>query len=214
MGRRLPLVDAAADAAATDVTVTSAVARAREGDEQAMRWLYVRYAAAVRRCVHGLLRDADAADDVTQTTFLKLLTSLDLYEVRDATFEAWLLRVARNAAFDELRSRRGFATYDDGRASERETADDQLLEALQHVPGPERRVLVLRHFVGLTTREAAQELAVTERVVRDLECRGRDLLRPLLGRPTPSRLHVPASLTPERAAGLPLPTRRVARVVG
>ena len=60
--------------------VGSAVRRAQRGDGDALRFLYLRYAATVRRCAAALLQDADAAEDVVQITFLKVLTRLGSYE--------------------------------------------------------------------------------------------------------------------------------------
>ena len=184
MGQRLrpgvPSHDASATAGAIGAPT---IARARAGDDDAIHALYVRYAGVVGRYVFTLLLDRDAADDVTQTTFLKLLTSLELYEERDATFEAWLLRIARNAAFDELRKRRGFLAYDEEQTSAPIRVDDHLVHAIRSVPGPERRILVLRHLVGLSTRETAEKLALSEQTVRDMEQRGRGFLRPLVGKP-------------------------------
>src|SRR3954447_5991359 len=49
-----------------------AVARAKQGDRSAVRYLYNRHAPTVRHYAASLLRDADLVDDVVQTTFLKL----------------------------------------------------------------------------------------------------------------------------------------------
>src|SRR3954453_4449026 len=83
-----------------------AVAQVKRGDRQAVRHLYTRYAPEVRTYVASIVRDADVVDDVVQTTFLKLLTGIHGYEPGRVPFEAWLFRVARNTAFDELRRRR------------------------------------------------------------------------------------------------------------
>jgi RNA polymerase sigma-70 factor, ECF subfamily len=37
--------------------------------------------------------------------FAKLITAIARYEQRESPFAAWILRVARNAALDHLRSR-------------------------------------------------------------------------------------------------------------
>ena len=166
------------EASATVVSAT--VERARAGDDNAIRALYVRYAGVVRCYVFRILRDRDAADDVTQTTFLKFLTNPRRYEQHDATFEAWLLRVARNAAYDELRKRRGVLDLDERQTPTPTRIDDQIVEALRGVPEPERRILVLRHLVGLSTRETGERLTMSDQTVRDLERRGQDSLGPLI----------------------------------
>ena len=174
MGQRLRPGVPSHDASATAGGIGApTIARARAGDDDAIHALYVRYAGVVGRYVFTLLLDRDAADDVTQTTFLKLLTSLELYEERDATFEAWLLRIARNAAFDELRKRRGFLAYDEEQTSAPIRVDDHLVHAIRSVPGPERRILVLRHLVGFDRQDRLKSWH-QQQTVRDMEQRGRE----------------------------------------
>ena len=83
-----------------------AVVRAKQGDQEALRFLYVRYADNVYGYVASLLRDDHEAEDVTQHVFAKLMTNLHKYEPREVPFSAWILRVARNVAVDHMRQRR------------------------------------------------------------------------------------------------------------
>src|SRR6478736_9660071 len=66
--------------------VARAVARAKQGDQEALRFLYVRYADNVYGYVASLLRDDHEAEDVTQHVFAKLLTNLHKYEPREVPF--------------------------------------------------------------------------------------------------------------------------------
>src|SRR5215216_7586037 len=91
---------------ATERLVLAAVARAKEGDADALRFLYLRYADNVYGYVCSILRDEHEAEDVTQHIFAKLLTALGRYEPRVVPFSAWILRVAHNAAIDHMRMRR------------------------------------------------------------------------------------------------------------
>lgn len=186
-----------------ETAVLRAVARAKQGDPHAVRALYARYAPAVRLYAASLLRDADAVDDVVQTTFLKLLTRIDRYEPQDgAPFEAWLLRVARNAAYDELRRRKVRAgvpvmDHDGAEPSGPESLGD-LPEALSRMPAAWREVLVLRHVVGLTVQETADRLGTTARTVGLLHDRGRASLRASL-RGAPARRPAAAARPRRRA---------------
>src|SRR3954454_7950054 len=53
--------------------VSRAVARAKSGDPDAIRFLYVRYADNVYGYVRSIVRDEHEAEDVTQQVFAKLL---------------------------------------------------------------------------------------------------------------------------------------------
>src|SRR5437868_12335514 len=83
-----------------------AVARAKEGDQEALRFLYVSYSPNIYGYVRSIVRDDHEAEDVTQHVFAKLMTTLHKYDDRGVPFVAWLLRMARNVAIDHLRANR------------------------------------------------------------------------------------------------------------
>ncbi len=86
--------------------VRLAIARAKEGDRDAVRLLYVRYSGNVYGYVRSIVRDEKEAEDLTQHVFLKLITAICKYDDRGMPFSGWLLRLARNVALDHLRRRR------------------------------------------------------------------------------------------------------------
>ena len=162
--------------------VQEAVTRAQAGDPEGLHFLYVRYADDVLRYVASFVHDHHEAEDITQNVFAKLVTAIKKYEQREVPFAAWILRVARNAALDQMRAKRavpveevrvadsGFAqtSLDRGRA---------LRQALEQLPDDQREVLVLRHVVGLSPMEIADTLDKTESSVHGLHHRGRRTLR-------------------------------------
>lgn len=163
--------------------VLAAVAHAKDGDPDALRFLYLRYADNVYGYVCSIVRDEHEAEDVTQHIFAKLLTSLKNYEPRLVPFSAWILRVAHNAAIDHVRARRPVPIEevraddaDDDAAGVRERFADLRL-ALDALPPEQRDVLVLRFFVGLTPSEVAERLGRSEDAVHGLQHRGRRRLR-------------------------------------
>jgi RNA polymerase sigma-70 factor (ECF subfamily) len=166
-----------------DAQTRATVARAREGDRDALQWLYVQYADQVFRSARTVVGDAHAAEDVTQTVFVKLMTCLDRYEERDVPFGAWLSRVTRHAALDHLRRQRAAREAALSEESERLAADERgdehrrsLSEALGHLPRAQAEVVVLRHLVGLTPPEIAKRLQRTESSVHNLHNRARRTL--------------------------------------
>jgi len=170
------------DDAETRRFVARAVARAKQGDQEALRFLYVRYADNVYGYVASLLRDDHEAEDVTQHVFAKLLTNLHKYEPREVPFSAWILRVARNVAVDHMRQRRAIPCEEVREGGEYEHDDDSLRaaslnEALSTLPAEQREVLVLRHLVGLSPGEIATRMGKTEPSIHGLHHRGRGALR-------------------------------------
>jgi RNA polymerase sigma-70 factor (ECF subfamily) len=156
-----------------------AVELAKQGDPEAVRYLYVEYADNIYGYVASLVRDEHEAEDVTQQVFAKLLVVLPRYELRDVPFSAWILRVAHNAAMDTIRQRRAIP-HASPREQEATSDDDRSLvfrEALDMLPENQRTVVVLRHVVGLSPPEIARRLSRTERSVHGLHHRGRGALK-------------------------------------
>jgi RNA polymerase sigma-70 factor (ECF subfamily) len=72
--------------------------------EPAMRGLLDRYGKRIFHFVHGMVRDAHLAQDVTQEVFEKVLLKHELYQ-QGTHFRAWLFEIARNQALSALRAR-------------------------------------------------------------------------------------------------------------
>jgi RNA polymerase sigma-70 factor (ECF subfamily) len=162
-----------------------AIARAKQGDPDALHFLYVRHADDVYRYVNSILRDPHEAEDVTQNVFARLLTAILKYEQREAPFAAWLLRVARNSALDHIRTRRMIPCEevrisDEGQEEVGLERFECLREALRGLPDDQREVLVLRHIAGLSPGEIAERLGKTESSVHGLHHRGREAMRTTL----------------------------------
>jgi RNA polymerase sigma-70 factor (ECF subfamily) len=154
-----------------------AVARAKEGDQEAMRFLYITYSSNVYGYVRSIVRDDHEAEDVTQHVFAKLMTTLVKYDDRGVPFFAWLIRLARNVAIDHLRANRLTPTenvLDHGWSTgTNEDRVETVRAALAALPDDQREVVVLRHIVGLTPGEIADRMGRTESAIHGLHHRGR-----------------------------------------
>ena len=80
------------------------VALALEGRDAAHRELIKRYERPVFSLVFRMVRDRELAEDLTQDTFVKVLSHLDRYRT-DFKFSSWLFKIANNVAIDHLRRR-------------------------------------------------------------------------------------------------------------
>ena len=166
----------------TERVVRAAVARAKAGDPEAVRFLYLSYADNVYSYVRTIVRHHHDAEDVTQQVFAKLLTTIHKYEPREVAFVGWLLRMAHNVAIDTLRAQRAKPAEEIFGPDERidEEAPERarcLREAIDALPADQRAVVVLRHVLGLTPEEIAVELGRTPSSVHGLHHRGRRALK-------------------------------------
>ena len=165
-----------------DPDLAGAVRRAQEGDEGAIRYLYLRYKDNIYGYVLSVVRDPHDAEDVTQHVFLKLIGVIHKYEPREVPFTSWLLRVARNAALDHLRQRRLVPceeVYAPGDAGDDVGRDRRwgLEQALAELSSEQRNVVVLRHLVGLSPGEIAERMGRSEASVHGLHHRARNAIR-------------------------------------
>lgn len=98
--------DIAATATDAGLTATDAelMARVAAGDQQAFADVYDRHVHAVYGTVMRYLRDAAAAEDVVQETWLAMWTRPDSYIAEAGSLVGWLLSIARHRAIDRLRA--------------------------------------------------------------------------------------------------------------
>jgi RNA polymerase sigma-70 factor (ECF subfamily) len=158
-----------------------AVARAKEGDQEAVRFLYVSYSHNIYGYVRSIVRDDHEAEDITQHVFAKLMTSIVKYDDRGVPFFAWLLRLARNVAIDHLRANRLTPTenvLDPDKSSGIDLDQAETVRsALATLPHEQREVVILRHVIGLTPGEIADRLGRSEGSIHGLHHRGRRALQ-------------------------------------
>jgi RNA polymerase sigma-70 factor (ECF subfamily) len=144
--------------------------RIARGDQQALAQLYDRYGRLVYGLARSVVGDAAAAEEVTQDAFTRVWTRAATYQAEQGRPLTWLMRITRNRAIDELRSRSGRPQArsiswleeelpDEGRgpAEEVELAmrRKRVAGAIAALPGEQRRVLALAYFQGNTHQEIA-----------------------------------------------------------
>jgi RNA polymerase sigma-70 factor (ECF subfamily) len=174
-----------------------AVARSKEGDRDALRFLYVQYSHNVYGYVRSIVRDDHEAEDVTQHVFAKLMTSIVKYDDRGVPFFAWLLRLARNVAIDHLRANRltPIENVFDPDSSSGVDLDraETVRGALATLPDEQRQVVIMRHVIGLTPGEIADRMGRSEGSIHGLHHRGRRALQRELERLDSAPFTRPAS---------------------
>ncbi|RAV31783.1 RNA polymerase sigma factor [Corynebacterium heidelbergense] len=172
-------------ASPTDAAVTELALRAAKGDRAALS----QFIAATHDDVWRLLAhlaDTDRADDLTQETYLRVLTALPRFAAR-STARTWILSLARRVWVDSIRHdmarpRKSAADIDDA-TSQRpapETAGSQSwaewvdTQAMVNALDPERReALVLTQVLGYSYAEAAHIAGVRVGTIRSRVARAR-----------------------------------------
>lgn len=166
----------------------------RAGDARAFEELHKRYVGPIFRLVKSKLGDALLAEDVSQETFLKALKQLESMD-EEFNFGGWIHTVARNLCYDELRRRRrdlraepppgedqeelldrlpaASSSFDPVQVSESNDMRHRIWEVAQRLPEKYRLVLTLRELQGLSYRQIARSLDISESAVETLVYRAR-----------------------------------------
>lgn len=87
----------------TTPLLSRAVRRARAGDQDALRFLYVRCADDVYDYARTIVSNHDEAREVTRRVFAMLERLIEWYEEQDGPFPVWIRHVARSVAVDACR---------------------------------------------------------------------------------------------------------------
>jgi RNA polymerase sigma factor (sigma-70 family) len=117
-----------------------------------------------------LLRDSAAAEDVTAQAFERAYGRRSRFDARRGSPRAWLFGIARNAALDELRSRKRAASAELP-PPKRDPAPDEVAElaaerdavrrALGRLGARDRELIALKYHADLSNAEIADVIGVS-----------------------------------------------------
>lgn len=162
------------------------VARARDGYLDAYEMLVQRHSAMAYRVALRLCGDHYDAQDIAQEAFTAAWQNLDRFRA-DSSFSTWLYQIVTRRSLNKVSRGRvadlvnlldetaGPDTEPDARA-ERNQAVDAVTDALATLPFPQRTVIVLHHFEGLSYAEVAKVTGSSVPAVRSQLFRARRTL--------------------------------------
>jgi RNA polymerase sigma-70 factor (ECF subfamily) len=163
-----------------------ALVAAAQAQPEAFGLLYERYLSRMYRYLRTRCESAEETADLAQTVFERAFHALSRYRADEAPFSAWLFRIARNAATDAHRRRRGTVPWDgmpepladiDPRAPENALLEKERLTTLRQrlarLDAGKRELLALRFAAGLSSAEIASltgksEAAVKKQITRTI----------------------------------------------
>jgi RNA polymerase sigma-70 factor (ECF subfamily) len=181
------------------------IQQAKAGDLDAFNRLVLEYQSQVFNVAFRIMGDRQAADDMAQETFVSAFKGVKRF--RGGSFRAWLLRILRNACYDEFRRRKrrpttpldSLAPQSDGpepdSASVLEAKDEDpeqasvrseqvraIEECIQELPEEYRLASVLVDVQGYDYTEAAEVLDRPLGTIKSRVSRARARLRDCLRR--------------------------------
>jgi RNA polymerase sigma-70 factor, ECF subfamily len=182
----------AMEAAPSDVQL---VARCASGDESALAELYDLFGRASYALALRIVRDASQAEDVVQEAFLDLWRNAPRFDPSRSRPVSYLLTFVHRRAVDlvrreQARPQRGGGVEDIAERAGSEDVAGSLVgreqgatvrAALAGLPGPQRQVLELAYFNGLSQSEIAEHLGEPLGTVKSRTHVALSRLRELLG---------------------------------
>jgi RNA polymerase sigma-70 factor, ECF subfamily len=190
-----------------DIPDLELIRRAVAGELEAFETLTHRYEQRIYSLALRMLRHEQDAEDVTQQTFLSAIENLSGFR-GESSFATWLLRIAAHAALKIIRKRKGLDTVSleesteetdsygsvphpeyiaDWRQSPEKLVQQHeisrlLDEALARLDEKHRAVFLLRDVEGLSVKETAEAMGLSEANTKVRLLRARLQLRELLTR--------------------------------
>lgn len=174
--------------------IASLVRRAQRGDEASFEQLFEYFFDKIFRYVRFRVDGADAPD-LTSDVFTKVVEHLPRYKPqKNASFSAWIFRIAHNTVVDFYRKKRELLGLEDPETGELlvETVDDAPLpdkvvqknwehqkihEALQTLPKGHREILELKFLEDFSNTEIAKITGKSEGNIRVIQLRALRALR-------------------------------------
>ncbi len=199
-------------------TELSLLHRAKAGDFEAFQQLIASLQPRVYGLVFRILQQTQDAEDATQQAFLSLIEHIGDFR-EESSVATWVLKIASNHALKILRKKRGLTVVSMSELAAEEnysdvphpefiapwskTADEiaqqaevqsEIEKALSQLDVKYRLVFVLRDIEGLSVRETAEAMELTEATVKVRLLRARLALREKLTRKFGDSLQV---MTPD-----------------
>ena len=163
------------------------IRRSQQGDGDAYALLVARYERRVFSVVYRILHRREEVEEVSQEIFVKAFLAVGNYHF-DAAFGTWLMRIAINHCYDQLRRRRSSrVTYFSEMSPEGEQAvvlgtesgglsggrvqagvenRDLVKKLLERAPPEDRVILTLKEMEDLSVEEISKLLKLKSSTVK------------------------------------------------
>ena len=161
------------------------MARLQDGDRAAFEQLFLEYRDPVWRFFRRRVADAGRAEELSQDTFLSLLSGAGRFEGRGSC-RSYLFGIAYNLLMDWRRRSRSFEPLDSDTHAANPNPDTAIWvqDALRRLEPEEREILMLREYEQLSYQEMADVLALPVNTVRSRLFRARAAMRDALAERT------------------------------
>lgn len=151
-----------------------------DGKQSSFEFLVNRHKDKVYTYIFLMVKNDHLANDIFQETFIKVVKSLNVGKYQEnGKFISWVIRIAHNLIIDHFRKEKQMKTcsndeyetdiFNSSRFSDSTVEEDIIKDQINsdvrklvdHLPDEQREVILLRHFVGLSFKEIAEQTNVS-----------------------------------------------------
>ena len=183
----------------SELTDEQLASNAAKGDQNAFAELYERYKASAVGFAHSFLRCRSLAEDAAQDALISVYLNVRQFNAEKGSFKSWFFVILYHRCHRETRRglwnwRRSGGTEEMAEMNENalryrldiDTGID-IRAALEQLPEKHRTAVILTRIHGLSVRESARVLGISENNVKQRVFRGIADLRNMLGKVTSTR---------------------------
>ena len=165
-----------------------AIRRCQMGDRESFRPIVERYGNVLMGTIYLMVRDRAISEELVQETFVRAWNGITTFRL-GRPLKPWLVRIAVNQALN-ARARHQVPVEPLSAANEGSGTDQgfgqsdeqhEIRQALSRLSAEHRRVVVLRYYGDLSTRETADALGIREGTVKSRLARALEQLREIMG---------------------------------
>lgn len=149
------------------------------GEERAFEVLLQRHKRKVWSHIYLMVRDREVTEDLFQEAFIKVVHHLKAGKYNEeGKFLPWVMRIAHNLVIDHFRRNKKmplvrsndehdvFATVaqPDKNVEDRMVnvqIDEDVRKLIEHLPGEQREVVIMRTYLGMSFKEIAEHTEVS-----------------------------------------------------
>ena len=151
-----------------------------DGEQLSFEILVNRHKDKVYTYIFLMVKNDHLANDIFQETFIKVVKSLNLGKYQEnGKFISWVIRIAHNLIIDHFRKAKQMKTFSNdeyetdifnsSKFSDNNVEEDIIQEQIKtdvrklvdYLPEEQKEVILLRHFVGLSFKEIADQTDVS-----------------------------------------------------
>lgn len=149
-----------------------------QGDIESFNIIVSKYELMVLKFIYNMIKQKEAAEDITQEVFITIYNKLYLYDKKHS-FSNWILQVSKNKCIDYMRkynkvyesdideaynvSSKDMSPEEIAEFNETKLSIKKYIETLEEI---DKQILILRYSQNLTFIDIAEILKLTESTVK------------------------------------------------